>query len=55
VTYNLLSGPAYMFPRSDGVVLGGTFDHGVWETQPQPDITARILARHKALFARMAD
>jgi glycine/D-amino acid oxidase-like deaminating enzyme len=55
VTYNLLSGAGYMFPRSDGVVLGGTFDHGVWETQPQPDITARILARHKAFFARMAD
>ncbi|THD77645.1 MAG: FAD-binding oxidoreductase [Phenylobacterium sp.] len=53
VTYNLLSGPSYMFPRHDGIVLGGTFDHGVWETQPQPDITARILARQKALFARM--
>ena len=53
VTYNLIAGPSYMFPRSDGVVLGGTFDHGVWETKPQPDITARILARQKALFARM--
>jgi D-amino-acid oxidase len=53
VNYNLISGPSYMFPRSDGIILGGTFDHGVWETEPQPDITKLILARHKALFARM--
>jgi glycine/D-amino acid oxidase-like deaminating enzyme len=53
VTYNLMSGPSYMFPRHDGIVLGGTFDHGVWETEPQPDITATILQRQKALFARM--
>jgi len=53
VTYNLLAGRAYMFPRHDGVVLGGAFDHGVWATEPDPAITARILADHKALFARM--
>jgi glycine/D-amino acid oxidase-like deaminating enzyme len=53
VTYNLISGVSYMFPRSDGVVLGGTYDHGVWDTAPNADVTARILARHKALFARM--
>jgi glycine/D-amino acid oxidase-like deaminating enzyme len=53
VTYNLLGGGAYMFPRSDGIVLGGTFDHGVWETEPQPDITARILAMNQAMFERM--
>ena len=53
VTYNLLAGRAYMFPRHDGIVLGGTFDHGVWTTEPDPAITARILADHKALFARM--
>ena len=53
VTYNLLAGRSYMFPRHDGVVLGGTFDHGVSTTEPDPAITARILAGHKALFARL--
>lgn len=51
VTYNLVSSLGYMFPRSDGIILGGTFDRNVWETEPQPDITARILANHKQLFA----
>jgi glycine/D-amino acid oxidase-like deaminating enzyme len=55
VTYNLLGvgGPTYMFPRHDGVVLGGTFDHGVATTEPDAAITAQILARHKAMFARL--
>lgn len=51
VTYNLVSSLGYMFPRTDGIILGGTFDRNVWETEPQPDITARILANHKQLFA----
>jgi len=51
VTYNLLSDDLYMFPRADGVLLGGTFEHGVWDTTPDPATTARLIARHRAVFA----
>lgn len=53
VTYNLLGGGGYMFPRADGVLLGGTFEHGQWNLTPDPTQTARILRQHKALFDAM--
>src|SRR5262249_15752934 len=27
----------YMFPRHDGIILGGTFDHGDWSLEPRAD------------------
>jgi D-amino-acid oxidase len=54
VDYNLHTAPQwYMFPRSDGIVLGGTFERGNWSTEIDPDTTARILegnARAAALL-----
>ena len=47
----LADGPLYMFPRNDGVVLGGTFEHDNWSTQPDLATQARILAGHEAVFA----
>jgi glycine/D-amino acid oxidase-like deaminating enzyme len=47
--YSLRAG--YMFPRSDGLILGGTFERDNWSLDVDPATTARILARHKALFA----
>lgn len=47
--YTLRAG--YMFPRSDGIVLGGTFDLDDWSLEPDPATTRRILAHHAALFA----
>ena len=41
----------YMFPRGDGVLLGGTFERNVWEAVPQPEDIARIMSRHRELFA----
>jgi D-amino-acid oxidase len=42
--YNLfLSGGYYMFPRTDGILLGGTFDHGDWSTEPDAATSARII------------
>ena len=29
-------GSGYMFPRRDGIILGGTFDHGDWSLAPNP-------------------
>jgi glycine/D-amino acid oxidase-like deaminating enzyme len=53
VTYNVLAGGFYMFPRQDGIVLGGTFDRNQWSLEPDPEATARILAGNKALFDAM--
>ncbi|MAL11628.1 MAG: FAD-dependent oxidoreductase [Maricaulis sp.] len=43
----------YMFPRPDGIVLGGTFERGIWDATPQDSDIARILARHAQLHAEM--
>jgi glycine/D-amino acid oxidase-like deaminating enzyme len=39
-------GGGYMFPRRDGIVLGGTFDHGDWSLAPKPEQTTSILQSH---------
>jgi D-amino-acid oxidase len=44
----------YMFPRSDGIVLGGTFQHGDWNTAPDPATERRILEIHRRFFTAMA-
>ena len=44
-------GDGYMFPRADGIVLGGTFERDVWDPTPQPDDIARIIASHKRTFS----
>ena len=54
VKYNLMSGDCYMFPRTDGIVLGGTYEPGQWSTVPDTAAKARILAQQRALFQRMA-
>ena len=54
VDYATISpGGLYMFSRADGVILGGTHDDGEWDTTPDPEVTARILAGHQAVFSRM--
>ena len=40
----------YMFPRADGIVLGGTYERGVWDPTPQPADISRIVANHKRFF-----
>ena len=40
----------YMFPRADGILLGGTFEKHVFETTPDPAAIARIVASHKRFF-----
>lgn len=41
----------YMFPRGDGVLLGGTFERGEWDATPQPADIARIVESHKEFVA----
>ena len=40
-----------MFPRPDGIVLGGTFELDEWDATPQADAIAGIIASHQRLFA----
>jgi glycine/D-amino acid oxidase-like deaminating enzyme len=46
-------GNIYMFPRRDGILLGGSHDEGVWDPTPDPETTARILKENAALFRGM--
>ena len=50
VQYAFTGGPGYMFPRPDGIVLGGTFEVDQWDTTPEPATIARIVANHKRFF-----
>ncbi len=50
IGYAFTGDAGYMFPRPDGIVLGGTFERNVWSTAPEAAAIARILASHKALF-----
>lgn len=36
----------YMFPRSDGIILGGTWDHDDWSLAPNPEQANSILESH---------
>ncbi len=51
VDYIVIKGHLYMFPRSDGVLLGGTHERGVETLEPDPAAKARILEGHRQLFA----
>jgi glycine/D-amino acid oxidase-like deaminating enzyme len=44
-------GGIYMFPRHDGILLGGTFERGNSNLDPEPATTQRILRESRALFA----
>ena len=48
--YTLPAG--YMFPRNDGIILGGTFEHGEWSTAAEPATIQHILAAHQRLQSR---
>ena len=41
IRYAFAGQAGYMFPRADGILLGGTFERDVWDATPQP-------ARHRA-------
>lgn len=50
VRYAAVGGFGYMFPRADGIILGGTFERDVWDTTPDPADIARIVQSHKGFF-----
>jgi glycine/D-amino acid oxidase-like deaminating enzyme len=44
-------GQLYMFPRTDVLLLGGTFKPGDDSSHPEPEETERIVGEHMRLFA----
>jgi D-amino-acid oxidase len=40
----------YMFPRRDGIVLGGTWDHDDWSLTPNPEQAGGILETHAGIM-----
>ncbi len=53
VTYNALFRGSYMFPRRDGILLGGTEQRGDWSLAPDLAAEARILCDQRALYAAL--
>ncbi len=49
VDYCYLSS-GYMFPRRDGIVLGGTWDHDDWNLNPNPEQSTMILETHAEIM-----
>jgi D-amino-acid oxidase len=43
----------YMFPRRDGIVLGGTWDHDDWSLTPDPEQATGILEAHMEIMKKL--
>ena len=54
INYVIIGGGLYMMPRSDGILLGGTFERREESLEPNLDAAEQIFQGHKALFERMA-
>jgi glycine/D-amino acid oxidase-like deaminating enzyme len=52
VNYAFTGSPGYMFPRPDGILLGGTFELDEWDPTPEPAMIQRIIASHRRFFSR---
>jgi D-amino-acid oxidase len=55
INYLMIYQGIYMFPRADGVLLGGTFQRNVSTPEPDERESERILRGHRAFFDAMAD
>ena len=53
VDYITVSGELYMFPRSDGVLLGGTHEPGVYSLEPNPEAWQNVMQGHRKIFTDM--
>lgn len=50
VDYAVTGGFGYMFPRPDGILLGGTFELDRWDAMPEPQAIAGILEKQRRFF-----
>lgn len=51
IRYAFNGSAGYMFPRADGILLGGTYERHVADATPQAADIARIVESHRRLFA----
>ena len=52
ITFGGGRGILHVVPRSDVLLLGGTFSLGDYTTHPEPEETERIVTEHQRLFAQ---
>ena len=50
IQYMVIAGDFYMFPRRDGILLGGTHEEGNWSLDPDETAKTRILEGHRRVF-----
>jgi glycine/D-amino acid oxidase-like deaminating enzyme len=50
---NTPAGFLHMMPRTDGIILGGTSERGVWSMEPNEEERRRVVERHIELYAAM--
>lgn len=53
VDYAMVGRGLYMFPRRDGIILGGTFERGVETMEVNREAEQRIISGHKQIFDGM--
>lgn len=53
VNYNLITETLYMFPRADGILLGGSYEKGQWNAEPDSAVRDAMVKAHQALFEGM--
>ncbi|MEP6938861.1 MAG: hypothetical protein ABI846_03790 [Rudaea sp.] len=49
----MLAGDLYMFPRADGILLGGSHAEGDWTLAPDLERKQEVLAGQQRLFDSM--
>ena len=54
VNYCTIANGGYMFPRRDGILLGGTFEPDVWSLEPEDATITRIIDEHRKLFSTLS-
>jgi glycine/D-amino acid oxidase-like deaminating enzyme len=50
IDYITLTDDLYMFPRRDGILLGGTHERGVWTLEPNIEAAAHVFEGHTRFF-----
>lgn len=50
---NLPGGGLHMMPRTDGIILGGTREPGVWTVEPNDEERRRVVEGHTQFFLAM--
>ncbi len=53
VEYMYIAGGSYMFPRRDGILLGGTSEEGEWSTAPEPEKIEEIIRGNREVARGM--